>query len=122
MIVTLPEKTRSRLRSFDAFSLLCHSLDCSRFEERIPLGLRAEFYGPFFELLMLERTIFDLKARHSFSGLFIHGSKGQNHRIHSQLAAMSKGKIFAERRARPDFTAFDRVMRRKGGEPPRRTI
>ena len=25
----------------------------------------------------------------------------------------------AERRARADFAAFDRLMRRKGGEPPR---
>lgn len=36
----------------------------SRVEERIPLGLRAEFYGPFFELLMLEKTIFDLPEFH----------------------------------------------------------
>lgn len=35
-----------------------------RFEERIPEGLRAEFYGPFFELLMLERDIFGLPEFH----------------------------------------------------------
>jgi hypothetical protein len=26
--------------------------------------------------------------------------------------------FFAERRGRADFAAFDRLMRRKGGEPP----
>jgi hypothetical protein len=31
---------------------------------------------------------------------------------------MGTAEFFAERRARADFTAFDRLMRRKGGEPP----
>jgi hypothetical protein len=35
------------------------------------------------------------------------------------LAAMTTGEFFAERRARADFAAFDRLMRRQGGEPPR---
>lgn len=35
-----------------------------RFEERIPLGLRADFYNPFYELLSLERAIFELPEFH----------------------------------------------------------
>jgi len=35
-----------------------------------------------------------------------------------KLAAMNTATFFAERRARADFAAFDRLMRRKGGEPP----
>jgi hypothetical protein len=31
---------------------------------------------------------------------------------------MRTGEFFAERRARADYTAFDRLMQRKGGEPP----
>ena len=38
--------------------------------------------------------------------------------VAEKLAAMSTGEFFAERRARADFAAFDRLMRRKGGEPP----
>jgi 5-methylthioadenosine/S-adenosylhomocysteine deaminase len=38
--------------------------------------------------------------------------------VAEKLVAMSTGEFFAERRARADFTAFDRLMRRKGGEPP----
>ncbi len=34
------------------------------------------------------------------------------------LAAMGTAEFFAERRARADFAAFDRPMRRKGGERP----
>jgi hypothetical protein len=32
---------------------------------------------------------------------------------------MNTAQFFAERRTRADFKAFDRLMRRKGGEPPR---
>jgi hypothetical protein len=32
---------------------------------------------------------------------------------------MTAEEAFAERRARADLAAFDRVMNRKGGEPPR---
>jgi hypothetical protein len=39
--------------------------------------------------------------------------------VAEKLAAMGTAEFFAERRARADFTAFDRLMRRKGGEPPR---
>jgi hypothetical protein len=36
------------------------------------------------------------------------------------LAAMNTAAFFAERRERADLKAFDRLMRRKGGEAPRR--
>jgi len=38
--------------------------------------------------------------------------------VAEKLAAMGTAEFFAERRARADFKAFDRLMRRKGGEPP----
>jgi hypothetical protein len=39
--------------------------------------------------------------------------------VAEKLAAMNTATFFAERRARADFAAFDRLMRRKGGESPR---
>ena len=39
--------------------------------------------------------------------------------VAEKLAAMNTATFFAERRARADFKAFDRLLRRKGGEPPR---
>ena len=39
--------------------------------------------------------------------------------VAEKLAAMNTATYFAERRTRADFAAFDRLMRRKGGEPPR---
>jgi HicB family len=38
--------------------------------------------------------------------------------VAEKLAAMNTATLFAERRNRADFKAFDRLMRRKGGEPP----
>ena len=38
--------------------------------------------------------------------------------VAEKLAAMNTASFFAERRARVDFTAFDRIMRRKRGEAP----
>jgi len=38
--------------------------------------------------------------------------------VAEKLAAMNTAEFFAERRARADFTAFDRLMGRKRGEPP----
>ena len=35
-----------------------------------------------------------------------------------KLAAMGTAEFFAEHRERADFTAIDRLMRRKGGEAP----
>ncbi|MFT3790252.1 MAG: hypothetical protein QM741_04050 [Rudaea sp.] len=39
--------------------------------------------------------------------------------VAEKLAVMNTAAFFAERRARADFKAFDRLMRRRGGEPPR---
>jgi len=39
--------------------------------------------------------------------------------VAEKLAVMNTVQFFAERRSRADFAAFDRIMRRKGGEPPR---
>jgi len=38
--------------------------------------------------------------------------------VAEKLAAMSTAEFFAERRARADFAAFDRIMRRRGGDAP----
>jgi len=38
--------------------------------------------------------------------------------VAEKLAVMDTVAFFAERRSKADFTAFDRIMRRKGGEPP----
>lgn len=39
--------------------------------------------------------------------------------VAEKLAAMNTAAFFAERHDRADFTVFDRLMRRKGGEAPR---
>ena len=39
--------------------------------------------------------------------------------VAEKLAAMNTAEFFAERRNRADFAAFDRIMRRKGGETPK---
>jgi hypothetical protein len=38
--------------------------------------------------------------------------------VAEKLSAMRTAEFFAERRARADFAAFDRLMRRRSGEPP----
>jgi hypothetical protein len=38
--------------------------------------------------------------------------------VAEKLSAMRTAEFFAERRARADFAAFDRLMQRQGGEPP----
>jgi hypothetical protein len=38
--------------------------------------------------------------------------------VSEKLAAMNTAAFFAERRNRADFGAFDKIMKRKGGEPP----
>ena len=38
--------------------------------------------------------------------------------VAEKLSAMRTATFFAERRERADFAAFDRLMARKGGEPP----
>jgi hypothetical protein len=39
--------------------------------------------------------------------------------VAEKLAAMNTAEFFAERRKRADFKAFDRLMRRQAGEPPK---
>jgi hypothetical protein len=39
--------------------------------------------------------------------------------VAEKLAVMSTAEYFAERRARADLRAFKRILKRKGGEPPR---
>jgi hypothetical protein len=39
--------------------------------------------------------------------------------VAEKIAAMTAEEKFAERRARADLAAFDRIMNRKGGQPPR---
>ena len=38
--------------------------------------------------------------------------------VAEKLAVMNTAAFFAERREKADFSAFDRIMRREGGEPP----
>ena len=38
--------------------------------------------------------------------------------VAEKLAAMNTAAFFSERRNRADFKGFDRIMRRRGGEPP----
>lgn len=38
--------------------------------------------------------------------------------VAEKLAVMNTAEFFSERRNRADFKAFDRLMRRKGGEAP----
>jgi hypothetical protein len=38
--------------------------------------------------------------------------------VAARLAVMNTAAFFATRRSRADFKAFDRLMRRKSGEPP----
>ena len=39
--------------------------------------------------------------------------------VAEKVAALHTASYFSERRGRADWEAFDRLMRRKGGEPPR---
>ena len=39
--------------------------------------------------------------------------------VAEKLAALETAAFFADRRRRADFLAFDRIMSRPGGEPPR---
>ncbi len=39
--------------------------------------------------------------------------------VAEKLSAMNTAAFFAERASNADFAAFDRIMNRKGGEPPR---
>jgi hypothetical protein len=39
--------------------------------------------------------------------------------VAEKISAMTAVEFFAERKDRADLKAFDRIMKRKGGEPPR---
>ena len=36
-----------------------------------------------------------------------------------KVSALQTAQLFADRKARVDFAAFDKIMRRRGGKPPR---
>ena len=40
--------------------------------------------------------------------------------VAEKVSALQTAKYFADRQARADFKAFDKLMRRKGGETPRK--
>jgi hypothetical protein len=39
--------------------------------------------------------------------------------VAEKVSALQTAKYFADRRARADFKAFDKIMKRRGGTPPR---
>ena len=39
--------------------------------------------------------------------------------VAEKVSALETARFFANRRARADFEAFDKIMRRRGGKPPR---
>jgi len=39
--------------------------------------------------------------------------------VAEKVSALQTARYFADRKARADFDAFDRIMRRRGGKPPR---
>jgi hypothetical protein len=39
--------------------------------------------------------------------------------VAEKVSALETARYFADRKARADFKAFDRIMNRRGGEPPR---
>ena len=39
--------------------------------------------------------------------------------VAEKVSALHTARFFQDRRARADFRTFDRIMRRRGGEPPR---
>ena len=39
--------------------------------------------------------------------------------VAEKLSALQMDRIFADRKARADFKAFDKIMKRRGGQPPR---
>ena len=46
------------------------------------------------------------------------GSEEQNINKTRRVSALETARFFEERKARADFKAFDRMMKRRGGEPP----
>lgn len=39
--------------------------------------------------------------------------------VAEKVSALETARFFADRKARADFKAFDRIMKRRGGKPPR---
>jgi len=39
--------------------------------------------------------------------------------VAEKVSALQTAQLFADRKARVDFAAFDKIMRRRGGKPPR---
>jgi len=39
--------------------------------------------------------------------------------VAEKVSALQTARFFADRKARADFKAFDKIMKRKGGKPPR---
>ena len=39
--------------------------------------------------------------------------------VTEKVSALQTARFFQDRRARADFKAFDRIMKRRGGKPPR---
>ena len=39
--------------------------------------------------------------------------------VAEKVSALETARFFADRRARADFKAFDNIMKRRGGKPPR---
>jgi len=39
--------------------------------------------------------------------------------VAEKVSALRTARYFADRKARADFAAFDKIMRRRGGKPPR---
>ena len=39
--------------------------------------------------------------------------------VAEKVSALETARFFQERKARADFKAFDRIMKRRGGKPPR---
>jgi uncharacterized protein (DUF1778 family) len=76
---------------------------------------------------MKKQTTYPLRLPHSIKAEVERRAKADGTSINQfvatavaeKLAAMNTATFFAERRTRADFAAFDRLMRRKGGEPPR---
>lgn len=40
--------------------------------------------------------------------------------VAEKVSALETARYFQDRRARADFKAFDRILKRRGGEPPRK--
>jgi len=39
--------------------------------------------------------------------------------VEEKVSALETARFFTDRKARAHFKAFDRILRRRGGEPPR---